>query len=228
MDKLTLLHYLPILTTIISVLFSWRVLQRFYRTRGTHLLWWGVGILCFGLGTLAESWITLLGWNPILFKFWYIVGALLGGAPMAQGTVWLLLKASTARWISMVFLLAFIIGTICIILSPLDLSLVNMHLPNGKVFVWQWVRIFSPIINTYAVIFLVGGALLSAYRFRNSPSPIAHDRFFGNSLIGCGAIFPALGGLSSRLGATQWLYPAELIGLLFMWAGYWFCVRKKS
>ena len=88
----TILHYLPILTTIVSILFARTIFKRYFSNRNSrHLLWWGMGVIVYGMGTFAESWITLLGWNPVIFKFWYIVGALLGGAPLAQGTVWFLL-----------------------------------------------------------------------------------------------------------------------------------------
>ncbi|NIP96583.1 MAG: hypothetical protein GWO24_25375, partial [Akkermansiaceae bacterium] len=51
----------------------------------------------FGVGTFTESWVTLFGWSEGVFRAWYISGALLGGAPLAQGTVYLLLKRSTAN-----------------------------------------------------------------------------------------------------------------------------------
>ena len=105
-DK-TIVHFIPILTTLISVIFAAKIYRR-YRVRGggNHLLWWSFGVLIFGLGTFFESWITLLGWNAFVFKSWYISGALLGGAPLAQGTVWLLLKPTTARWLT----IALIVG----------------------------------------------------------------------------------------------------------------------
>jgi len=87
------------------------------------------------------------------------------------------------------------VSAIIVSLSPINYDLVNPHLPSGKVIVWQWTRGFSPFINLYAVIFLVGGAVLSAWRFRklssdNTTSPIPRDRFIGNVLIAIGAILP--------------------------------------
>ena len=93
-STLSIVHYLPVATTIISGVFALAVFRRYQaRGGGTHLLWWAGGIFVYGAGTFAEAWITLFGWNAFIFKFWYIVGALLGGAPLAQGTVWLLLGA---------------------------------------------------------------------------------------------------------------------------------------
>jgi len=41
------------------------------------------------VGTFMEGWTAIFGWNETIFRSWYISGALLGGAPLAQGTVYL-------------------------------------------------------------------------------------------------------------------------------------------
>ena len=227
------LHYLPIATTILSAVFAYIIFKRAAnRNNAPHLLWWGTGVALYGLGTFTESWITLLGWNPVIFKTWYIAGALFGGAPLAQGTIWFLLRPKTAKILTVLFLGLAAIASIFVIASPLNYDLVEMHLPNGDVFVWQWVRLFSPFINTYALIFLVGGAALSAFRFarvfRTSDNLIARDRFFGNALITIGALLPGLGGIASRMGETQWLYLGELVGIILIWLGFHLNVRRKD
>ena len=234
MGNLSFFHYLPIGTTLISVLFAALVYRR-YRLRGggIHLVWWSAGILVYGLGTFAESWITLFGWNPVIFKFWYIVGALLGGAPLAQGTVWLLMKPRTARALTPGLVSVVVLAAASVLASPINYELVNPNLPSGRAFGWQWVRAFSPFINTYAVIFLIGGAFWSAWRFHKAwrvdgrGAAIAHDRFVGNVLIAVGAILPGLGGGASRMGHTEYLYMGEFVGILLIAAGYWYNVRKR-
>lgn len=226
MNQPQVVHYIPILTTILSVIFSIEVFKRYkQKNYGAHLLWWSAGILVYGMGTFAESWITLFGWNPIIFKFWYIVGALLGGAPLAQGTVWLLLKRKTAWRLSLALVVIVFISSIFVILSPINYQLVNPHVPSGKVFLWQWVRVFSPLINTYAVIYLVGGAIISAIRFKKSTS--TYNRFIGNVLIAVGAILPGIGGTFTRFGYTEILYITEIMGIILIWSGYWFNVKDR-
>ncbi len=84
-------RYLPILSTIISAAFAYVIFDRYrQKPQAYQLLWWGIGIVAYGAGTLIESINTLLGWHTALFKAWYIAGALLGGAPLALGTVYLL------------------------------------------------------------------------------------------------------------------------------------------
>jgi hypothetical protein len=235
MNNLSIFHYLPIITTILSFIFAYKIFDRYRKInfKGRHLFWWGLGVMVFGMGTFAEGYITLLGWNPVIFKFWYIVGALLGGAPLAQGTVWFLLKESTARRLTYALVSVVLVSAILVTLSPINYDLVNPNLPSGKVLVWQWTRGFSPFINLYAVIFLVGGAVLSAWRFRkrlpdgDSKNLVRKDRFIGNVLIAIGAILPGIGGAYTRAGYTLILYIAEFLGILLIWGGYWFNVRKR-
>jgi hypothetical protein len=75
-------HYVPIVTTVFAIWFGWIVLSRYRERRsGPHLLWWGLGLLMYGVGTATESLTTILGWQEGVFRTWYISGALLGGAP---------------------------------------------------------------------------------------------------------------------------------------------------
>ena len=91
-----LVHYVPVATTILSVVFCLLLLRRYrFKGKGAHLLWWGFGVACYGLGTGLEASITLLGNSVFLTKSWYIAGALFGGYPLAQGTVYLLLRRRT-------------------------------------------------------------------------------------------------------------------------------------
>ena len=92
--------------------------------------------------------------------------------------------------------------------------------------VWRWVRLFSPFINTYAVVFLVGGAIVSAIRYRRTRE--TYQRFIGNVLIAIGAILPGIGGTFTRFGHTEVLYVTELLGLLCIYVGYRKNVSSKE
>ena len=86
------IEYIPILTTVFSIYFVREIYQHYQHRPTKYLFWWTLGVLTFGLGTFAESVNALFGWYDINLKYWYIVGALLGGFPLAQGTVYLLMK----------------------------------------------------------------------------------------------------------------------------------------
>jgi len=221
------ISYIPIATTLFSLVFATMVLQRYrMKGKGAHLLWWAAGIFLYGAGTFTESMVTLFGWSEGLFRAWYISGALLGGAPLAQGTVYLLLRRKTANRLTAILVPFILVAAVFVLLTPIRHELVQPHGLSGKVMAWQWVRLFSPFINTYAFIFLVGGAVLSAYRFHKSKN--TYHRFVGNVLIAIGAILPGIGGTSTRMGHTEVLYVTEFLGLLLIYAGYRFNIRSKE
>jgi len=211
-------HYVPIITTGVAALFAAAVLGRWRERGGTHLLWWGLGMISYGLGTLTESLTTLLGWQEPVFRAWYIAGALLGGWPLATGTVYLLLRRQTAHWLTGVSLTVIAVAAVCALAAPVDPALVELHRLSGRVFAWQWVRAFSPFINLYAAGFLIGGAALSAVRYRRVEG--GGRRAWGNTFIALGALLPGIGGSFTRFGYVEVLYVTELLGLTLIWLGY--------
>jgi hypothetical protein len=222
-----LIHYVPIVTTALTIPFALAIFRRFRQHPDRlHLLWWALGIVTYGLGTLTESLTTLIGWKEGIFRAWYITGALLGGAPLAQGTVYLLLPRRRAHVMTAFVTSVIVIAAIAVLLAPIDYTRVEAHRLSGKVFAAQWVRGFSPFINLYAVTFLIGGAIVSAIRYSRTIG--TRHRMWANVLIALGAILPGIGGAATRAGYTEVLYATELAGLLLIWGGYRMSVRDAK
>ena len=211
-------HYIPIFTTLVALAFGVAIFRRWRVRGGAHLLWWGFGMLTYGAGTITEATTTLFGWHEPLFRAWYITGALLGGAPLAQGTVYLILSRKTANRLSALLVTAILIASTAVLLSPINYGLVDPVRLSGKVFVWQWVRAFSPFINVYAAVFLIGGAAWSAARYWRQAE--SSRRAVGNVLIAIGALLPGIGGTFTRFGHVEVLYVTEFLGLLLIFGGY--------
>jgi hypothetical protein len=223
---LTFVHHLPIATTIVAAIFATIVLQRYRERRsGPHLLWWGIGLILYGVGTLTESLTTLFGWNEWVFRAWYITGALCGGAPLAQGSAYLLLPRRYANILAILLVGVILAAGTFVVLSPIDYAAIDGVRLSGRALAWQRVRLLSPFINSYAALFLIGGAIYSAIRFRTVPEK--RHKFVGNVLIAIGAILPGIGGTFTRFGYVEVLYVTELIGLLLIFAGYRENVRES-
>jgi hypothetical protein len=221
----SLVHYVPIVTTLLTIPFTIAIGRRYRQHPDRlHLLWWAIGVATYGVGTLTESLTTLVGWHEPIFRAWYISGALLGGAPLAQGTVYLMMSRRTAHALTVLLVASVLVGSTAVLASPINAALVEPHHLTGRVFEWAWVRRFSPFINLYAVIFLVGGAILSAVRY--SREAATRHRMWANVWIAAGAILPGIGGVATRFGHTEVLYVAEILGLLMMWRGYVISVRR--
>lgn len=212
-------HYLPVATTIVAALFT-SVLYRHWRRKPSarYLLWWMIGVALYGVGTLTEAITTVFGWSEPVFRSWYVAGALLGAAPLAQGTVYLLLPRRIADRLAIAVVTYIAIASAFVIATPILPEMVESHRLTGDAMAWQWVRLFSPLVNLYAVVFLIGGAIYSAVKYKRQGGSGARVR--GNWLIAVGAILPGIGGSFARAGVVEVLYVTELVGLLLIWAGY--------
>ena len=218
-----LVLHLPVVTTLIAAFFCLQLFVR-YREKGggKHLLWWGIGMATYGVGTLTEAYTTLFGWDPVVFRCWYVAGAFLGGYPLAQGSIYLLMSRKFADRSAWIVTSLIGIAAVLVFLTPLNVELAETHRLSGRVIEWQEVRLISPFFNLYAAGFLIGGAVVSALRFRHEPAQ--RHRYLGNILIAVGALLPGIGGILTRAGFVEVLYVTELIGLLLIYAGYRKCI----
>lgn len=228
----SVIGWLPLLSTVVTFIFAFFVLRRWAaRSRGNHLLLWGIGLVLYGLGTFAEFYSTL-AWSPNVFRLWYLCGAVLTAAWLGQGTVYLLVRRSkVAHGLMAVLLLGSVLAVAMLWSTPLPgagtfttaEALSHQYqqiLPDGA-----RVRLLTPFFNVYGVITLVGGAIYSAYLFWRKR--VLPNRVLGNVLIALGALSPAIGGTLARIGATGFLYGSELIGAVVMFLGFQLAVAYR-
>lgn len=95
---MTINQILPFLSTIIMVIFTVYVLQRYAVRRAPHFLFWGIGLAMFGAGSFAEAYLSL-AWNKWVFFVWYLFGAALNAGWIGHGTLYLLTRK---KWVHVV------------------------------------------------------------------------------------------------------------------------------
>ena len=222
-----------LLTTLVSGLFAFTILRRWWRLRRAHQLAWGLGMAFYCTGALSQVVLTRV-WSPTFFALWYWCGALMTAPWLGQGTVYLLLRrGNIARNIQMALLLVAVMTLPWALwLTPLDSSawqpdadmtaLYRDIMPPGS----GTVRSFSPVMNIWGTIALVGGAIWSARLFRRKQ--ILRERVYGNWLIAAGGLLPALGGTLIRLGDPSFKYLAELLGAILIFAGFLLVTRPSQ
>jgi hypothetical protein len=216
---MSMVHYIPIVTTLFGIFFFLVLYRHWIKNKQSkHVFWWMLGVLFYMAGTISESINTLAGFSLANFKFWYITGALLGGAPLAQGTVYLLCKRKLADRLSIALIIVIVTAAILVILSPVRTGEVIDGRLSGKILGWTFIRFITPFINLYAFIFLVGGAIYSAMKYARSKQ--FKKRFNGNLLIAIGGLLPGIGGTFTKFGYVEVLYVTELLGLLLIYLGY--------
>jgi hypothetical protein len=214
---------LPLASSIISFFLAVLLLRRYAVRRGLHLLLWGIGMIFYGVGGFCEAYFGLLGWNSLIFRLWYLCGALLVAAWLGQGTVYLLVSRRWANVFMAILLLASLYGAYRVFSADLDPGLMTASVHtgselSGSAIATPGVRMLTPFFNLYGTVTLVGGALYSAWIFWRKR--ILLHRTIGNILIAAGAILPAFGGTFSRLGIPNALYLSELLGAILLFFGF--------
>ncbi|NJD58968.1 MAG: hypothetical protein C3F13_19050 [Anaerolineales bacterium] len=219
------MHYLPILTTIITFIFAAAVFSRFRTRHGAHLLFWGIGLVLYGLGALTEV-ILLFTFNAAALKLWYLCGAMLTAAWLGQGTVNLLVRRrGVATMLNYVLIIISLLAIVLVFMAPITSAAAtyNPSVPLSSQYKDILTRsglvtLLTILLNIYGTFTLVGGAIYSAFIFWRKR--ILFNRMVGNILIAAGAILPAMGGTFIQLGLPDFLYLSEFLGAILMYVGF--------
>ena len=88
---------LPFTASAISFIFAYFVFVRYFEKKRPYLLLWGVGMIFYGVGGFCEGYYGAFGWNSLVYRLWYLFGAILVAAWLGQGTVYLLARRNWAH-----------------------------------------------------------------------------------------------------------------------------------
>lgn len=81
---------LPLIATVTAAVFAVLLFDQWLRRRRPYQLAWAIGVGLFGIAALVEVLGDILGWNGVLFRTWYLTGAVWVAAWLGLGTVLLL------------------------------------------------------------------------------------------------------------------------------------------
>jgi hypothetical protein len=83
---------LPGLTSFLAFLFAVLLLDQWRDRRHGFQLVWAFGMACYGIGAGAEAIAATSGWNEVLYRAWYLTGAVWTAAWLGLGTAFLLAR----------------------------------------------------------------------------------------------------------------------------------------
>ena len=109
---------LQILAALLMFIFAAYVLHRYLIRRKLHFLFWGIGLVMFGIASAAGA-ILGLAWNRWVFFAWYLFGAILTAAWIGHGTVYLLVRKKRAHILTIILLLASVIALFLLLVGHL-------------------------------------------------------------------------------------------------------------
>jgi hypothetical protein len=217
---------LPLCAAFVAVAFAFLLLRSFRRRRSGEKALWATGFVLFGLAAACEAAAQRAGWDPVLFRTYYLAGGVLTVAFLGAGSAWLLLPRRARDVLLGGLLVAAAAAAIAVALAPVSAGALagtahgrppaNSAL-GGHAFLW------AIGLNSFGTLFLVGGSLYSILR---------RQRVRPNIWIGGGALVVALATGLSRADSYSLVYAGQLLGIALMFSGFAFVgkapVRKPQ
>jgi len=212
---------LPLIATVIAVVFAALTARQYFTRRKPQQLAWTVGLLLFALATGAEYVSATWGWSAALYRVYYVASAALVGY-LGLGTAYLVAPRRAVHVAAVILVLLTGAMLAVALTSPLDASILDSvrgHAIGGLAWAGSAsVRAFSPIITVPGSLALIGGALYSAWMaWRNGGG---RPRIGAMLLIAIGALLLASSGGLARMGWEDGLYFGEMIGIIAMFIGF--------
>ena len=212
----------PAATAALGFVFTGLVLAQWGRRRKAHQLAWAVGLFMYGLAAAMEAYSEYTSeWIPWVYRIYIVLAASLVGF-LGLGTLYLMSRKPFWPRIYLAFLLVclavFFYGafTVDLLEDKLVAGIVvgGQALGAGRSFP----RVMSLPFNITGTLFLLGGAVVSIWRFSRK-SEYAY-RMWANVLIAAGTIVIAGAGSMARAGMTTGLYAAEMFASALLLAGF--------
>jgi len=212
----------PAATAVLGLVFTGLIFAQWLQRRKPHQLAWSVGMLFYAVAAIMESVSEGTGsWNPGVYRIYIVLAASLVGF-LGLGSYYLLAKKRTGPHIYLgmliAWLLVFFYGSMTV---PLQMDRLIPGITVGGQALGDPVsfpRIMSLPFNITGSFFLLGGALLSIWRFSRKRE-FAY-RMWANVLIALGTIVIAWAGGMARAGETIGLYPGEMVASAVLLAGF--------
>lgn len=218
--------------TLIASAFTLSTFDRWLRRRQPHELAWTVAMALFAVGSSALWWAESAGWNLMSFRIFFLTGAVLNVAWLALGTVYLLhgVRAGNIARSWLVWLSGFATGVVLI--APTKSQVVSTEFPAGREIFGAAPRILAAIGSGVPALFIIVGALWSAWRVIKKQNPAATKNLTrtvtspkrlaaGNLLIAVGTlVLSASGTLAGRLGQDRAFAITLLCGVSILFSGF--------
>lgn len=210
---------LPIAAAIVAFWFSvatWRAAS----PRNVSLRVWSIALAQFGAACLALAWGIAFGWTPLVYRAFYLFGAVLNVAWLALGTIWLLAPRPVALAFNVVFVAGAGVATALVMTSDLvpgaERALVAAQLPHPRDVMGDVPRALSRIFSIGGSVVVLSGLLVSLIRRRYAS---------GLALLALGVVIAGLASEAIRAGYVAAFCVGLVAGIAVMYAGF---LRSRS
>ncbi len=209
---------LPLLAGLVGLAFGGIVLRQFAERRRPYQAAWGGALLCFGAAALWEAAGVYGGWSPLLYKGYYLLGAILNVGWLGVGTVYVLAPRRWGHAAAVVMGVITVLAVPAGVVASTDAHFLQAEIP-GRGAIGAPAYFFPPVTNSLGSLILIGGAAWSAYRGYTRHA--GAGRVLGMALVAAGALVVAGTHTLAQVRNAYAVQPVgEAIGIVVMFAGY--------
>lgn len=207
----------PLIAWVVCLVFAVLVLRQYFQRRKAHQLIWAIALFITVFGIFSEFYSEIWGWPVLLYRFYYVAAASLV-AFLGLGTAYLILPKRIAHVLLAVFLVVIALFLRTSLKANVDITKLVAGVAVAGRAMPARVRLFSPLLTIPGTGLLLGGAIYSVLFFwKKRKYPY---RVWANVFIAAGAVVIAAAGSFARVGQTQYLYPAEMVGITLLFVGF--------
>lgn len=180
---------------------------------------WFLGIAFCGLSMLSTCICELFGYSAFFAKTIYITGPILGFIPLGLSFIFIFCDRRLSAFTSLFFALISLLLIIAVILSPYAYKFSSSERIVGLSLEWKWIRSIMSFINLASLLFFIGGAGYSIFKFTRRS--LNDPKFNGYLLLILGTLLPSVDGMLMHTSFDIFLGLFEFLGILFLFFGYY-------
>lgn len=208
-----MINYFPLVSGIISAIFTILLATQYIRRRKTHQLIWAIALALFTLAYALEFSSELYGWTETAYRIYYAsVSPLV--ALMGVGTLFLLVRKSLGRYFLAYTILMSTVLMILAYTASIDRTILAEYSPPSAISgtaMPSSVRLISPLLTIPGSLILIIGALYSFWLDRSRSYVL---------LIALGGIVYSLSGSMARLGNLTYVSIFQTVGIVLLFSGF--------
>lgn len=208
---------LPLITGIIAIVISSVLLDMYVKKKKIHYPLWAAGMLLWAMSDITQFYALLAGWTVPIYLTYYFCSVMLAGF-LGAGTLCLVFPKSRVSklyiWFNVIAAVALFAS---LAVSPINAAALKQAVAGANGISGPS-RYIAALVNIPALFTFAGGALYSFVRTRKIYA----------LLITIGALIPALGGILAAVAIPQLLPFTDILGILFLGAGFYLSFRKRK
>lgn len=185
------------------------------KSRRVSLAMWAFAFAQFAVASAALTVGAGPGWNPALFRTYYLFGAVLNVVWLGLGTVWLLAPRRVSIAVTALVVAACLFASIRVLGAPMlsgaEEALSKAVPPSSEIFPTS-IRNLSRIFSIGGSVVVLGGLIFSIARRRRQARGLA--------LIAAGIVVVIVGSELGRAGFANPFALALAVGMMTMYFGF--------